>query len=427
MASEKQRNALPIKEVERWFLREGMPFVVRNMRKHPVLARSLPALMFFLGGVLGYTAVTVAWRWSPPYRNLPNAEADALMADSDAYSLTGLGVATVTAVGFALLFLWLRTGRRYLRSRTAGITGAAVTLLLPPLLEVLTSWNLAGAREDLVIGAALILVVYAFTRAGIGSLVHWACWHLVPHLGNLGRLVTRAVPLLLLLVTFLFINTENWQMSGNLDRPRLWGIAWFFIVIIALFLCVRLPEELKKLRVEITPDSVRAACAGTELGRLAEQLPDEDLNFDRHPMKLGERLNVLLIAFVSQGLQIALLGLLVFLFFVTFGAIAIKDSVAEAWVGHPLTEGTFFTIPIPIEGVSNELIQVSIVMAAFSALYFAVYAVNDASYREQFFDEILEELQKVLLARECYLRLLEVDGPQSPEGWTKLAQVTQRS
>lgn len=427
MSTTKQRNALPIKEVERWFLREGMPFVVRDMRKHPVLARSLPALMCFLGVVTGHSAVSAIWLWIPPYRDLPRTEAKVRIYEDDLYLLTQAGVATVTAIGFALFFLWLRTERRYLRSRTAGIAGAVISLGLPPLLEGLVFWSFGDLRGMLINGTAVILVIYVFTRAGIGSLVHWACWHLVPHLGNLGRLVTRAVPLLLLLVTFLFINTENWQMSGNLDRPRLWGIAWFFIAMIALFLLVRLPEELRKLRVEITPESVRAACAGTELGRLAEQLPDADLKFDRHPMKLGERLNVLLIAFVSQGLQIALLGVLVFLFFVCFGAIAIKTSVAEAWVGHPLTEATFFTIPIPIEGVSNELIQVSIVMASFSALYFAVYAVNDASYREQFFEEILEELQKVLLARECYLRLLEVDGPQSPEEWTQLAEVTQRS
>ncbi|MBP2474380.1 hypothetical protein JOF53_003252 [Crossiella equi] len=427
MGSEKQRTSLPIKDVERWFLREGMPFVVRNMRKHPVLARSLPALMFFLGAITGNAAVSAAWRYSGAHRGLPAVEAGDRMFDDDAYLFTALGVSTVTAIGAAVLFLWLRESRRYLRTRTAGIVGAAVTLAAAPLAQGLAYWSWGDVQANLVTASGMLLIVYVFTRAGIGSLVHWAAWHLVPHLGNLGRLVTRAVPLLLLLVTFLFINTENWQMSGNLDRPRLWGIAWFFIAIIALFLCVRLPEELRKLRVEITPESVREACAGTELGRLADQLSDAELRFDRHPMKLGERLNVLLIAFVSQGMQIALLGLLVFLFFVTFGAIAIKDSVAEAWVGHPLTEGTFFTIPIPIEGVSNELIQVSIVMAAFSALYFAVYAINDAGYREQFFDEILTELQKTLLARECYLRLLEVDGPQSPEGWTQLAKVTRRS
>jgi hypothetical protein len=56
-------------------------------------------------------------------------------------------------------------------------------------------------------------------------------------------------------------------------------------------------------------------------------------------------------------------------------------------------------------GMSEELLQVSIFLAAFSGLYFTVYAVTDATYREQFFHEITHELERAVGVRAAYLAL----------------------
>ena len=50
-----------------------------------------------------------------------------------------------------------------------------------------------------------------------------------------------------------------------------------------------------------------------------------------------------------------------------------------------------------------ELLQVSVFLAAFSGLYFTVYAVTDETYRDQFFTEIKAELEKAVGVRAVYL------------------------
>ena len=56
-------------------------------------------------------------------------------------------------------------------------------------------------------------------------------------------------------------------------------------------------------------------------------------------------------------------------------------------------------------GFSRELLQVSIFLSAFSGLYFTVYAVTDSTYREQFFHEITDELERAVGVRAAYLAL----------------------
>jgi len=79
--------------------------------------------------------------------------------------------------------------------------------------------------------------------------------------------------------------------------------------------------------------------------------------------------------------------------------VAIDESVIQSWLGRDPT------YPPGVELVSRELTQVSIFLAAFSGLYFTVYAVTDATYRQQFFTAITRELELAVNARVAYRRL----------------------
>ncbi|UUZ59777.1 hypothetical protein [Nocardioides sp. B-3] len=70
----------------------------------------------------------------------------------------------------------------------------------------------------------------------------------------------------------------------------------------------------------------------------------------------------------------------------------------ETWI-----EGSL-TYPWGIRPVSLELVQVSVFLAAFSGLYFAVFAVTDETYRREFFSDVLGELEQALRVRVGYLR-----------------------
>ena len=97
--------------------------------------------------------------------------------------------------------------------------------------------------------------------------------------------------------------------------------------------------------------------------------------------------------------QFGLLSLAVFAFFIVFGMVAIEDSTIQAWIGEKPTYAGDLGL------VSQELTQVSIFLAAFSGLYFTVYAVTDTTYREQFFTTISRELERAVSARVAYREL----------------------
>ena len=71
-------------------------------------------------------------------------------------------------------------------------------------------------------------------------------------------LATRALPMLLLFVTFLFINTEVWQMATNLAVGTALGTVLLMLGLAVLFLVVRLPEEVDRVDDEVDDDVRRA-------------------------------------------------------------------------------------------------------------------------------------------------------------------------
>ena len=92
-----------------------------------------------------------------------------------------------------------------------------------------------------------------------------------------------------------------------------------------------------------------------------------------------ERANLILVLLVAQVVQVLVLALAVFAFFMVFGSIVMKHSVQEAWTG-----GTIHALPVA-DNLSVELVQVSVFLAAFSGLYFTVTVLTDETYRAQFF------------------------------------------
>ena len=105
----------------------------------------------------------------------------------------------------------------------------------------------------------------------------------------------------------------------------------------------------------------------------------------------------MLVLVIVQAVQVLVLAVAVFLFFIIFGAIVMKDSVMQDWIG----EGTHHLALVP--NLSVELVQVSIFIAAFSGLYFTVVVVTDEAYRDQFFTGVKAELDRAVGVRAAYL------------------------
>ena len=295
-------------------------------------------------------------------------------------------------------------------------TGVASHLTRARLLAVTATALLCGAA--LGTGAALwsddrsVGVLAAIVAAGIpvlgyatrslhaGTVARWAVGRTFSSLGLLVPLVTKALPLLLLFVTFLFINTEVWQVASSLDDGVLWVAVLLFAIVAVAFLLVRLPEELDQVDDVMSGEQLVQACRNTPLEdeavRCAAEIEDDVLLARAQVTGLAKQ-NLVLVLLISQALQVLLLSTAMFVFFVVFGGVAINADVIHSWLGHPRTP---FVDWLP--ALSHELVRVSTFLAAFSGLYFTVYAVSDETYRSQFFGSLMKQLHRAVGVRTVY-------------------------
>lgn len=89
-------------------------------------------------------------------------------------------------------------------------------------------------------------------------------------------------------------------------------------------------------------------------------------------------------------------------FFVAFGLLAVGPDVREAWIqttGHHIGPRGL--------GLTLELLRVSAVIAWLSGLYYAIAVLTDATYREEFLEEITGEMRETFAARVAYLARLD--------------------
>lgn len=282
------------------------------------------------------------------------------------------------------------------------LTGALVVWLLS-LDSGLTAldWFLGGVQIS-----ALILLGYCWVALRLGTIIGWAVRRTLDSLGLLLPLATRALPLLLLFITFLFINTEVWQVASRLDRRTLWLTVTIFAATAALFLVARLPEELEGHTQSLQADQIRLDCQGTPFEGIAQSTSDEELDDDDDIVIGLERANLILVLVIAQFVQVLLLSAVVFVFFLGFGVTVMHPDVVRAWLG---SAGTLHPI-LGVERLSVELIKVATFLASFTGLYFTVYAVSAGEYREQFFSQILRELRLAISARAAY----RVGQPRTP-------------
>ena len=274
-----------------------------------------------------------------------------------------------------------------------------VVALLAAGAGVALAWlsgEFSAAPATLIALGLLALLWYALTALHARQIVTWSLGRTLGSLRRLLPMTTRALPLLLLAITFLFISTEMWQVASSLTVGALWMVVVLFAGLAVGFLLVRLPEEVDRTDDDVDDAFLLRACRGTPLeDTCRELLEDPEVDPTAYAEVTGyERSNLILVLMIVQTVQVLLLSLSVFAFLMVFGGLIITPPVLSAWS----------TGDDPINR-SQALVQVAIFLSAFSGLYLTVSTVTDETYREQFFGSVTRELERAVGMRAVYLAL----------------------
>jgi hypothetical protein len=103
---------------------------------------------------------------------------------------------------------------------------------------------------------------------------------------------------------------------------------------------------------------------------------------------------------VSQGLQVLIVSVAIGAFFVAFGLLVVGPEQLQAWIqtdGHRVGPRAL--------GLTLELLCVSAAIAALSGLYYAIAVLTDATYREEFLEDIVGQLRETFRLRTEYLAI----------------------
>src|SRR4051794_38400124 len=193
-----------------------------------------------------------------------------------------------------------RGQRWYALPQRIGYVELAIFVVVPPVLPLLGGGQLGSAALTLLGNLLLLGIIYVVVGYGVLSILRWALSRVFGQLASALTMLVRVIPLLLFFALVLFINTEMWQVFGNIDDSDLIGVVALFVGLGCLFLVARLPAEVRHL----------------EEGEHVEPR-----------LTRRQRLNVGLVMFISYALQTLIVALAVAVFFVLFGLLTISDTV----------------------------------------------------------------------------------------------------
>lgn len=248
---------------------------------------------------------------------------------------------------------------------------------------------------------------YGLTALNARPIVTWALSQTFGSVRILLPMMSRALPLLLLFITFLFINAEVWQVTSRQDGGVLWLTVLLFAALAVAFLLVRVPEEVDRTDDDVDDAFLIEACRGTPLEQASRELVEDP---DADPAAFAEvtgfeRGNLVMVLVLIQVVQVLLLAVTVFVFFLVFGALVMTDDVVIAWIGEDRVHAWKY-----LPNLTVELVQVSIFLAAFSGLYLTVSTMTDETYRAQFFSRVQVHMERAVGVRAVYLALRSRDG-----------------
>jgi len=372
-----------VERTEGWFIGRGLPhFISDYSATTDIWTRALPALtLLFLVEV----AVLAPNRDYPLWR-------DAL----------AIGLAFAVLLG-AWALINRKRGRKLLaRPDDVGPLEIAAFVVVPALVPLAAGGQERQAIVTALANVVLLGAIYLTTSYGLLAMTRWGLGRLMRQLEAVVSLLARALPMIALLVTFLFLTAEVWQTAGELDGIAYWIAVALFVVVGILFVIVRLPRDIGELNHFDSADDVVLLCAETPIAGATDTVKLADAP----PLGRREWGNVGLVALFSQGVQIFIVSTLIGVFFIVLGLLLVSEETTQSWATQVNVLATISLGDRELV-LTEELLRVAGFLTAFSGLNFTVVLLTDQTYRSEFRGEIVGELRQAFAVRAAYLAYRE--------------------
>ncbi|SDD52176.1 hypothetical protein SAMN05216410_3422 [Sanguibacter gelidistatuariae] len=354
-----------VADCERVFRRNGLPMLVQgHTLGRDVFGRAAPFLLLVLLAQLS-GAVNRSWSMT-------------------ANVLAVLGGVVVVTSGYIALN---RVRGRSWSTLPQEIAAPELTffVLAPALLPLLFGGQWAAALATATMNVTVLALTWFTVQYGLLSTLWWGMARAVDELGSSLLRLVRLLPPLLIFSLVLFYNAEVWQVFDRVPTVSSVVLGLLFAALIIVLVGLRLPSE-----------------AGAALAQATTDVPDAD---DLAPLGRGQRINVWVMIGASQLLQVVVVCAGVFVFFVGIGVLTVTPEVQEVWA-----VGGGWSLPITLQGtelvLNQSLLRVSVAIATFTGLYFAISIQTDTSYRTEFTGGVVRQLRTVVAARVRYRELV---------------------
>lgn len=398
---------------QEWFRTRGVPLVIpASKRAQELIPRSIPLTSWLALSGLGYA---LAW---PLLIYLSSEETTTpgqnLGIDENLIFNVSLGFSLLIPV--ALLFIpWLlRRALTTLKNSTQYLLGiisfCAAVLVYSPLMGesqgLLTPFYFSWFGAVLF---ALILLTSIFFE--LDTITVWAAKRTLHELWSLMPMIAKVLPTLMLAVLFAFVNGDIWRVADALSLKRTFDVV-SVLLLLATFVAVTTSiERTKRLLGAHQDDSLEDFTAteykeiSRKMGRpwpaLIRRIPEHSLTKKRQHriMRWSEWGNLVALPTLSQLIQALLFGLLVLIFFMWFGTLAIPTETVTSWLGHSPAQLTLAGLTLPISAV---LAKVALILAGFASLNFVASTATDERYAKDFLQPMMDYLRETVVLRNIY-------------------------
>jgi hypothetical protein len=267
-----------------------------------------------------------------------------------------------------------------------------------PVAAALASWLRSNGAPALIPRWGVLLAL-----AGPFLLIGFMLRSLVQTVLRRSSSMLQVVPLLLVALTLSFFSTEVWQTLGRLHGLPLVLTTLLFVGLAAAFATRQGRLDLDGLAVFMDARELHTALPA----RLANRVIAETFHSADVPrLRRREKANLVVISVLSQVVTAAVIGIIIFLFFVVLGVLTVDKSALVSWLGHPPRIAASWQLAGHEYILTNELLRVSAFLGAFTGFYFIVSSSTDATLRADLASGHERHVRACLAARHAYWNLL---------------------